>query len=128
MMNEETTDFWNEYWILKGETTPIDFDAFQFGSDADRLANLVAEGKKTATCSAHILYGLESESMPRAGQYSVVLSSRDLPIAIIQVTSVALIPMNKVPKEFALADGREIMHTGGMRISSFSHRNWQSMA
>ena len=104
-MNEQTINFWNEYCIVNGQAPSNRIDAFQFGSDADRLAALVVAGKKTATCSAHVLYELEGETMPQTGQYSVVLNSKELPVAIIQVTSVALIPMNKVPEEFALAEG-----------------------
>lgn len=104
-MNEKTGGFWNEYWMRQSKEPPEEYDAFQFGADADRLAQLVAVGKKTATCSAAVLYELEGEAMPKVGQYSIVLNSNDLPVAIIQVTSVALIPMNKVPEEFALAEG-----------------------
>ncbi|ANU11002.1 hypothetical protein A1A1_07849 [Planococcus antarcticus DSM 14505] len=104
-MNEKTINFWNEYWTLNKKTPTAEFDAFQFGSDADWLAKLVADGKKTATCSAHILYELEGEPLPQAGQYSVVLNSSDVPVAIIQVTSVSLIQMNQVPEAFALAEG-----------------------
>lgn len=104
-MNEQIKSFWNDYWMQQEQKSQNEYDAFQFGADADRLAKLVTSGMKTATCSAHILYELEDEAVPQIGQYSVVLDSKDLPVAIIQVTSVVLVPMNKVSEEFALAEG-----------------------
>ena len=50
-------------------------------------------------------YDLENESLPQVGQYFVVLNSKDLPVAIIQLTEVSILPMNEVPVEFALAEG-----------------------
>ena len=97
--------FWNDYWITQGQNPSKNVEAFQFGVEADRLADLVVEGQKTATCSAHILYELEDEALPQAGQYNIVLNSKDLPVAIIQLTGVSIIPMNEVPRDFALAEG-----------------------
>ncbi|WP_203333551.1 ASCH domain-containing protein [Planococcus beigongshangi] len=104
-MNEQATKFWDGYWAAKEQDQPEKVEAFQFGAEADWLADLVVEGKKTATCSAHVAYELENEALPQAGQYNVVLNSQDLPVAIIQVTSVTVMPMNEVPVEFALAEG-----------------------
>lgn len=104
-MNKDIEIFWNEYWMRQDKEPLKEYDAFQFGSNADCLAQLVAAGKKTATCSAFLLYEIEGEAVPKVGQYSIVLNSNDLPVAIIQVTSVALISMDKVPEEFALAEG-----------------------
>ncbi|MGH2317977.1 ASCH domain-containing protein [Planococcus sp. SE5232] len=104
-MNHQVINYWNEYRSSHNQKLPIEVDAFQFGADADQLAELVIAGKKTATCSAHVLYELEGEVVPQAGQYSIVLNSKKMPVAIIRVTSVSLIPMNEVPEEFALAEG-----------------------
>lgn len=105
ILNEHTSDFWDEFRERQEQSLPAEVDAFQFGADADHLAELVIDGKKTATCSAHILYGLEGEAVPQAGQYSIVLNSKEMPVAIIRVINVSLIPMNRVPEDFALAEG-----------------------
>lgn len=102
-MNEQAMNFWTDYW--KKDPPTMEFDAFQFGDDADYLADLVVHGKKTATCSIHLLYELEGKPLPEAGQYSVILDSQNAPVAIIQVMNVSLMPMNKVSEEFALAEG-----------------------
>ena len=104
-MNAQTLKFWNDYWASQKQIPEKEVEAFQFGSDADWLAGLVVEGKKTATCSAHILYELEKESLPHAGQYNILLDSKELPVAIIKVTEVSILPMNEVPIDFALAEG-----------------------
>lgn len=104
-MNQKIISYWNEYRASRNQELPAEADAFQFGADADQLAELVVKGKKTATCSAHILYELEREEVPQAGQYSIVLNSKEMPVAIIRVTSISLIPMNEVSEEFASAEG-----------------------
>lgn len=104
-MNEQTRKFWNDYWASQGQIQAIEVEAFQFGADADWLASLVVEGKKRATCSAHVWYEFENEPLPQAGQYNIVLNSKDLPVAIIKVTEVSILPMNEVPIDFALAEG-----------------------
>lgn len=97
--------FWNGFWINKNEQVPQLPEAFQFGADANWLAQLVVDGQKTATCSGHIFYELENERLPSVGQYNIVLNENDEPVAIIQITSVEISPMNEVPESFALAEG-----------------------
>lgn len=104
-MNEQTKKYWNDYWVTQGKPQPENVDAFQFGASADWLASLVVEGEKTATCSARVFYEVEKEPLPQTGQYSIVLNSMDLPVAIIQLTNVSIMPMNEVPLDFALAEG-----------------------
>jgi uncharacterized protein YhfF len=80
-------------------------EAFQFGEKADWLADLVVTGKKTATCSSYQLYEIENEPLPKKGDYSIVLNSENTPVAIIQVESVDIYPLNVVSEDFALAEG-----------------------
>jgi uncharacterized protein YhfF len=105
MMNEMTLAYWNQYWKDSEEHPPTDVEAFQFGDDANTLAELVVSGKKTATCSAHILYEIENEPLPYVGQYAIVLNAADRPVAIIQTTEVTIQAMNEVSEAFALAEG-----------------------
>ena len=104
-MNEQTQQFWNDYWASQDQTQPEHVEAFQFGAEADWLADLVVEGKKTATCSAHVWYEFENEPLPHVGQYNIVLDAKEQPVAIIRVTEVTIVPMNEVPEDFALAEG-----------------------
>lgn len=104
-MNELAEKFWNDYWETQGQTKPEKVEAFQFGAEADWLADLVVEGKKTATCSAYVSYEVEKETLPYVGQYNIVLDAKEEPVAIIRVTEVSIMPMNRVPVNFALAEG-----------------------
>jgi len=107
MINENAKVYWNEFW--KGEVVPSAVDAWQFGVEgsamADELAALVISGKKTATCSAYICYEEENESLPTVDDYSIILNSKDEPVAIIKTTDVQVMPMNEVPEAFAIAEG-----------------------
>ena len=102
-MNEKAKEYWDKFW--NGKEPPISVNAWQFGFDSDGLAQLVIEGKKTATTSNYALYDLENEPLPICGQYSVVLNSRDAPMAIIKSVDVQVLPMNEVSEEYAISEG-----------------------
>ena len=89
----------------KSKEKPTSVSAWKFGADPDHLAQLVIDGVKTATCSGLIFYEIENEPLPSVGDYSIILSSKDVPLAIIETTEVKTIPMNEVPEDFAVAEG-----------------------
>lgn len=97
--------FWNDFCVANHKEGVKYKDAFQFGISADWLADLVAEGKKTATTSGYAFYELEKETIPQAGEYYIVLDGREEPVAVIQIESVEVVPMNEVKEDFALAEG-----------------------
>lgn len=103
MMNEAAKAYWESYWGDREH--PASVSAWMFGDTPDKLAQLVIERKKTATCSAHILYELENEPLPTTEEYSIILNSKEEPVAIIKTIDVSLVPMNEVKEEFALAEG-----------------------
>jgi len=106
-MNQQ---FWNDFCeVTKMEGIEYK-DAFQFGASADWLADLVVEGKKTATTSGFVFYELEKEPIPQAGEYYIVLDGQEKPVAVIQIQSVEVVPMNEVTEEFALAEGEGDYH------------------
>lgn len=105
MMNEASRAYWNEYWESKGLEKPQSVTAWQFGANPDGLARLVIEGVKTATCSGHIFYEIEKEPIPAVNDFSIILNSKDEPVAIIRTSDVQIMPMNEVPEEFAIAEG-----------------------
>ena len=51
------------------------WEAWSFGEAPDKLAELVVQGIKTATCSAYDLYQIDHEPLPQAGDYSIILDS-----------------------------------------------------
>ena len=82
-----------------------DYEAWAFGEAPDKLASLVKDGIKTATCSAYDLYQIENESLPKAGQYSVILNSREEAVCIIKTTKVYVTAYDQVTTEHAFKEG-----------------------
>lgn len=112
-MNQAAKDYWEQFWGEKER--PANVSAWMFGEAVDELAQAVIEGRKTATCSAHVLYGLENEPIPVIDEYSIILNSQSEPVAIIKTVDVSFTPMNEVTEEFALAEG------------DGSYRNWKKI-
>ena len=104
-MNEQAQQYWDEFW--QGQNKPILVKAEQFGYPeiADELAQLIIAGKKTATCSGYDFYLWDNELLPAIGLYTIILNSKDEPVAIIKTTDVQVMPMNEVPLEFIVAEG-----------------------
>lgn len=101
-----------KYWLDFSENSHLDSalpNAWMFGDGSAEMANelgqLVLQGKKTATCSAYILYEMENEPLPQVGQYDIVLDGNNKPMAIIQNTSVEVKKMNEVTADFAKREG-----------------------
>ncbi|MNR54891.1 ASCH domain protein [compost metagenome] len=60
---------------------------------------------KSATCSGLVFYEIDNEPLPCVGDYSIILDSKDEPLAIIRTSEMTIMPMNEVPEEFAIAEG-----------------------
>lgn len=104
-MNALAQTYWDTYWANQHQPAPTKVTAWQFGAQPDYLADQVIKGIKTATCSGHLFYELENEPLPAVDDYSVVLNSKDEPVAIIRTAEVTIQPMNEVPESFARAEG-----------------------
>ncbi|RUT35563.1 ASCH domain-containing protein [Paenibacillus zeisoli] len=104
-MNTASQIYWNEFWESQSQEPPKAVSAWQFGANPDHLAQLVIEGVKTATCSGLVFYEIDNEPLPSVGNYSIILDSKDEPLAIIKTVEVSILPMNEVPEEFAIAEG-----------------------
>ena len=85
------------------------YDSWAFGDDADTLAALVLEGKKTATASVYELYEADGEELPEIGEYSVILDSQDRAVCIIRDTSVTVVPFKDVDEDHARCEGEGSM-------------------
>ena len=102
-MNQAAQKYWDEYW--KDGEKPAHVSAWMFGALPDELAQLVIDEKKTATCSGHVFYELDNEPLPKVDEYSIVLNSKEQPVAMIKIVEVSIMPMNEVTEEFAVAEG-----------------------
>lgn len=91
-------------------------DADSFGDSprmADELGALVANGTKTATCSALWEWEYESEPLPETGAKCVVLDGSGEPLCIIETVEVEIRPYNEVDARFAYEEGegdRSLQH------------------
>ena len=81
------------------------YEAWAYGAEPDTLAELTRTGVKTATASAGPLYELEGEPLPRVGEYSVILNSRDEAVCVIRTTHVYTVPFGQVSEEQAFREG-----------------------
>ena len=92
-----------EMWNASG--IEAEYEAWAFGDDPDTLAELVRTGVKTATASAYPFYELEGEALPKAGEYSVILDTKDEAVCIIRTTKVYVTPYREVTAEQAWKEG-----------------------
>ena len=92
-----------EMWNASG--IEAEYEAWAFGDDPDTLAELVRTGVKTATASAYPFYELEGEDLPKAGEYSVILNTKDEAVCIIRTTKVYVTPYREVTAEQAWKEG-----------------------
>ena len=92
-----------ELWKKSGFTGT--YEAWPFGEAPDKLADLVLQGIKTATCSAYDLYLINHEPLPQTGDYSVILNSDEEAVCIIQTLKVYVTEFNQVSEEHAFKEG-----------------------
>lgn len=98
---------WQQYRQQQPEA-PDTYAAWAFGDSeemAEALAELVTEGKKTATASNYLLYELENEDLPQVGQLNIILDGKGLPQAIVKTTSVTIVPFDEVTESHAINEG-----------------------
>ena len=71
----------------------------------DELVALVVEGKKTATCSWYEAYAVEDVPLPKVGQQSYVMDSKDKAICVLEYTSIDIKKFLEVDEQFAFDEG-----------------------
>ena len=95
---------WHQFRKKSG-TTAEEYDSWAFGDIPDELAKLVLEGKKKATASVYELYEYDNERLPKVGDYSVILDSKDQAVCVIKNTDVKIVPFKDVTEEHAVLEG-----------------------
>lgn len=96
-------DLWNDYKKIN-PTIGEEIDAWAFGDDADLLAQLVLEGKKTATASAYDLYD-EDEELSKIGDLSIILDGQGSAVCVIETKSISVQVFKDVSAEHAFKEG-----------------------
>jgi uncharacterized protein YhfF len=72
---------------------------------ADELGALIANGTKTATCSALWEYEAEGEPPPETGMKTIVLDGNGDPLCVVETTEVEVRPYDQVDAQFAYEEG-----------------------
>lgn len=83
------------------------YEAWAFGDAPDLLAELVCSGIKTATASSFPLYEAEGEPIPKEGEYSIILDSREDAVCVIRTTKVTVVPFREVSTAHAYKEGED---------------------
>jgi len=120
--SKKIMDYWERFQKKSGITDSF-VDAWSFGDNpelADELLELVLNGKKTGTATLVIELEMEGENMPKVGDYSVILDSKEEPAAIIRTTSVAVKPFNDVDEAFAYSEGEN-----DCTLESWKREHWK---
>ena len=92
-----------ELWKRSGLSG--DYEAWAFGEAADKLADLVVQGIKTATCSAYDLYQVDNEPLPKEGDYSVILNSSGEAVCVVKTIKIYVTEFKNVSAEHAYKEG-----------------------
>jgi uncharacterized protein YhfF len=106
-MNNTTT--LEQFWIDAVRSHPElagkhYFEAFCFGNTehmANKLAELVLRGVKTATSS--LLWTIEQENKPllQVGGYSIVTNWEKVPVCVMETIELRIVPFKDVDAQFA---------------------------
>ena len=97
-------ELWAAYKAVNPEAGD-GYEAWAYGADPDTLAELTRTGVKTSTASAGVWYESGEEPMPRAGEYSVVLNSREEAVCVIRTARVYTVPFDQVSAQQAYREG-----------------------
>ncbi len=143
LMEDSSNDQIAQFWAVANRYAHIgEFDAFMgtpwgeavpppawsFGDSpemADRLANLVLTGDKTATTGLEEEYADADEPLPKQGDLSILLDGAGQPRALIRNLKVEVIPFGEVTAAQAAAEGE-----GDRTLESWrdGHRDFWSRA
>ena len=104
-MDEKVKQFWYNFCLKHNLAIDTKVDAWAFGSnkeDADKLAELVDKGIKTATTSEYVS---GDEDMPKVSDWNIILDGQGDPVCVVQDKVVEIIPYNQISAEHAYHEG-----------------------
>lgn len=97
-----------EMWSIFAKDNNIgtdEYEAWAYGDDPDTLAELTVKGIKTATCSAYYWYENEGEELPKEGEYSVILNSKDEAVCVTKTVKVYIERFKNISEKHAYKEG-----------------------
>ena len=111
MDGDRVQSYWRSYLESLPADSPVrdeQYVAEGWGDSpemADELGALIADGTKTATCSALWEYAAEGEPPPEVGLKTIVLDGNGEPLCIVETTEVEVRPYEEVDAGFAYEEG-----------------------
>ena len=83
------------------------YEAYYYGYPeiADEILEALLRGDKRATTGLKCLYELEGEPLPKVGDYSVILDSRERPRCITRITRLEITKFRDISPEYAFIEG-----------------------
>lgn len=101
-------EMWAQYTAQNGIDPATAYSAWHFcdnEADANELAELVFAGNKRATASCLWGYEYENESLPKEGNYNVILNWQGSAQGILKTSKIDIVPFGMVSDEFAAIEG-----------------------
>ncbi|WEV36350.1 ASCH domain-containing protein [Lactobacillus sp. ESL0677] len=103
-MNAQIEQYWRNFCNERA-INPSELDeAFAFGDTkkmADKLADLVNRGIKTATTSIYV----PEDSLAQVGKYCIILDGSNKPVCVVQNKVCEVMPFKQVSQEHAYHEG-----------------------
>lgn len=88
------------------ETAGLPKAEFAFpGPLRDQLVAAILDGRKTSTTGLALEYELEGEPLPQVGGRSALVDSGDRPVAVLELTSLRVVPLAEVDLAHARDEG-----------------------
>jgi 2-phospho-L-lactate transferase len=106
-------------------TLPLAEFAFP-GPLRDSLVAAILAGEKTSTTSTLLEYSIEDEPLPVVGSRQVLIDSRDLPVAVLEITGVSVVRLADVDLDHARDEGEGHLTVAEWRAGHESF--WHSAA
>lgn len=78
---------------------------WKFGTDNDKLIELVLKGQKRATTSLYNEYIKEQESLPKKGEKSIIQYSNNKDACLIVIERVIITQFKNIAEELAFIEG-----------------------
>lgn len=78
---------------------------WKFGTDNDKLVELVLKGEKRATTSLYKEYILEEEELPKVGERSIILFDDGREACLIENVEVIVTEFKNITEELAFIEG-----------------------
>ena len=129
MTDEAINAYWQRFLATRPTDTPYhsrSYVAEGWGDGpamADELGALIAQGIKTATCSALWEWEVEGNPIPQKGLITIALDGRGQPLCILETVEITIRKYNEVDSDFAREEGE-----GDLSLSYWreAHKNYFS--